>query len=992
MIFSKAKRLVAATMVAAVMLSSSSYALTGGFSYTFPIGGGTSYTRQEGYNSAGLQKASVITYQPNDGVMPIGVRSGDQFYGSRKTISQATAMVEAQGHTVLGGVNADFFNFSDGVPTGLVVDNGRLIAANTWQFAVGFMSNGSAVIGQPVSNIVVSGESGKIAVFGYNKTRTDLGLYLFDRYYSNETHFSSAGTSIILEYDDPSNLRIGEPASFTVVDKVHSSSSFPIGENQMVLTRRDDCTAMPWIDYQIGEKVTIDFQTEASAWGQVQYAVGGKLLMSNGSVTSTGIDSASSRTARSAVGLKNDGSVVLYEVDGLQSNYSKGLNALELGQELKELGCTTAIALDGGGSSAMTLKTPKADKAQLITRPSEGSERKCSTFIFMINKAQGDGVPRTLYLEPAARYVLPGGTVEFTTTAVDSGFRTAAVPGGLTYSASAGSVAEGKYTAPNDPGKVSVTASGGEASGEMQLFVTNEPTAMSVLKGGAAVSSLSLAAGETAEIDLAVYRNGQYIASNDAQAVWSVTGGVGTVSNTGTFTALKQGAGQINVSCYGLSKSISVSVGMGTAQELTTVADFESTQPVTGSSGLTLSRTASPDDVARGYGALRAAYTLTGEYEQFSVGNTATAGKKALTLWAKSDTNGAALSAVFTNGSGTETVIPLSGTVGPAYSLLKADVPSDASSLTGLRLTSSSASGTLYLDHILLSEHAVTNTDAPAISVTDSSLKVDAGAAASVTARITQENGAFPLRTEQVHAYIDGKESPAKYFPSTQSIVVKTDGLKAGTHVITLQAQDDAGNLSRKAFTVTAGSRTSHAFSDISSSWAAGYIDLLADRGIMSGAAGPDGTMRFLPNDNLRRSEFAVIMTKVLGLDTSAADGLPFSDLASIPDWAKPSVAAVYQAGIMSGQLNPNTNETFFNPDAEITRAEVMSVIARCLPRGYAAKKAAFTDASSIPSWAVSQVNYTASAGIISGYTDGSVKPLGKITRAEISSVICNFR
>lgn len=54
--FSKAKRFIAACLVGASVLTSSAAALTGGFTYTYPIGIGTTYARQEGYNANGLQK------------------------------------------------------------------------------------------------------------------------------------------------------------------------------------------------------------------------------------------------------------------------------------------------------------------------------------------------------------------------------------------------------------------------------------------------------------------------------------------------------------------------------------------------------------------------------------------------------------------------------------------------------------------------------------------------------------------------------------------------------------------------------------------------------------------------------------------------------------------------------------------------------------------------------------------------------------------------
>lgn len=988
--FPHLKRALAACLAGTALLTSSAGALSGGFTYGYPVAPGTKYVRQEGYNANGLQKVSMLTYSPNASVSPIGVKSGNQFYGSRKSLSQISASLEAQGMNVVGGINADFFSFSDGVPTGLFVDDGRVIASTDWQAAVGFMADGSAIIGDPVEHITVTGNSGRIMIFDYNKTRTSRGLCLLDRYYADETHFGSPGQSIIMEYDDFSTLKLGQPITLTVVDKVTGSGSFPIGPNQMVLSRRDDCTTMPWVDFQVGERVTIDFATKDPRWGQVQYAVGGKKLITNGAVTTSGIDSGSSAVARSAVGVKNDGTVVLYEVDGKDSSYSVGLTAKQLADELAGLGCVSAVALDGGGSSALTRRNPTAAKSTTVTRPSDGSERKCSTFIFFVNNALMDGVPTALHLEPSSRYVLPGGQVAFTTTALDNSFHKAYDAGDIQYTASAGSVENGVYTAPSTVGAVQVTATSAFASGNMDLFVTNEPTALALVKDGNAVSSLSLRAGETAQFNAAVYRNGIYISAANTDMTWSVSGGIGTISKSGVFTASKAGTGKINVSCYGLTRSVSVSVGMGEPQNLTRIADFETAQPITADEGAQLSRTTAIADVARGTGALRV------DFNSSSVNlyppSTTVDGMKALTLWAKLSAGSADLAAVFEDADGAELVVPFDRSVQTAYRQLQVTVPQQAVKLSAIRLSQADSTGVLWLDHMIRSENAVTNTDAPNITITDSKTTVVAGESAYITAKITQAGGSSPVRRELVHAYIDGKLSNAVYHTSTAAIDVITDALSAGTHVIILEAEDDAGNLSRKSVTIAAGTRTATKFTDIKTTWAAGYINLLSDRGIMSGEQAANGTMRFNPNNNLRRSEFAVLMSKVLGLDTTAEGDLSFADAAALPAWAKPSIAAVTRAGIMSGQLNPNTNQTYFNPDADITRAEVMSVIARCLPRGYAVKALSFTDAAAIPAWAKDAVSYVTSAGVVSGYTDGSIQPGAKITRAEIAALISNFR
>ena len=90
-------------------------------------------------------------------------------------------------------------------------------------------------------------------------------------------------------------------------------------------------------------------------------------------------------------------------------------------------------------------------------------------------------------------------------------------------------------------------------------------------------------------------------------------------------------------------------------------------------------------------------------------------------------------------------------------------------------------------------------------------------------------------------------------------------------------------------------------------------------------------------------------------------------------------------------QGSANGSALYFSPEAQMTRAEVMTVIGRCLPRGYAAASLGYRDASSIPSWAREQVQICVSAGIIGGYEDNTLRPLGSITRGEIAKILALF-
>lgn len=110
-------RLIAAALAALQLCAGAAGAVfDNSFSYTYPLGSGLQYSRTEGKNSAGLQRANVLTYSPNTGVTPIMVYADEQLYGSKATITNAVKYLQNHGKTVLGGTNADFFVMSTGHP------------------------------------------------------------------------------------------------------------------------------------------------------------------------------------------------------------------------------------------------------------------------------------------------------------------------------------------------------------------------------------------------------------------------------------------------------------------------------------------------------------------------------------------------------------------------------------------------------------------------------------------------------------------------------------------------------------------------------------------------------------------------------------------------------------------------------------------------------------------------------------------------------------
>ena len=95
------------------------------------------------------------------------------------------------------------------------------------------------------------------------------------------------------------------------------------------------------------------------------------------------------RHPRSAIGIKPDGSVLLLTVDGRQKN-SAGMNLFELANVMKWLGCTSAINLDGGGST--TLWVNGYGENGVVNYPSDNKkwdhegERRVANVIFIKSK------------------------------------------------------------------------------------------------------------------------------------------------------------------------------------------------------------------------------------------------------------------------------------------------------------------------------------------------------------------------------------------------------------------------------------------------------------------------------------------------------------------------------------------------------------------------------------------------------------------------------
>ena len=66
-------------------------------------------------------------------------------------------------------------------------------------------------------------------------------------------------------------------------------------------------------------------------------------------------------------------------------------------------------------------------------------------------------------------------------------------------------------------------------------------------------------------------------------------------------------------------------------------------------------------------------------------------------------------------------------------------------------------------------------------------------------------------------------------------------------------------------------------------------------------------------------------------------------------------------------------------------------MLGRLTEKGYAQGALKFTDSSAIQSWAAEYVSTLSEMGILTGFADGSFRPNGAMTRAQVATVLYKF-
>lgn len=165
-------------------------------------------------------------------------------------------------------------------------------------------------------------------------------------------------------------------------------------------------------------------------------------------------------------------------------------------------------------------------------------------------------------------------------------------------------------------------------------------------------------------------------------------------------------------------------------------------------------------------------------------------------------------------------------------------------------------------------------------------------------------------------------------------------------------------------------------FTDVKTSdWFYEDIALAGDLQIVNGVE----PFVFSAETKLTRSMAVTILARAVGAQTDDSAS-PFKDVPA-GEWFTGSVAWAKANNVVKG-----TSSTHFSPDDLVTREQFITILMRYIEsQGHTVEgeELKYTDSGKISDFALDYMEMAQAAGLVTGYTDGSVKPQGELTRSE---------
>jgi hypothetical protein len=343
-------------------------------------------------SAPGPRSIHVVSFDLARKDLTLAATAGAGVWGNETVPDMVAGLDPAQGRPV-AAINGDYFEFQGepryfGTVQGMCIAQGELIAAPPAS-AFWVDAQGRPRLGSVASRLVVTWPDERETPFSVNCSSRDFKsevraaeVTLYTPAFGPSTHAAKGAREWVLAQPAPHSpwLPLRPDHVYTArVSEVRLAGDTPVPDQGMVLSlARAARNPAPSAD--AGETLVLRAVCEPSMAG-VETAIGGApmLLRDGRLLTKPG---KKNRAPRTAVGLAGT-RVWLVVVDGRQPN-AVGMSHHELAEFMRSLGCTDAMNLDGGGSSALWYG------GKLVNAPSDGAPRPVGNALVLLAEGRRD--------------------------------------------------------------------------------------------------------------------------------------------------------------------------------------------------------------------------------------------------------------------------------------------------------------------------------------------------------------------------------------------------------------------------------------------------------------------------------------------------------------------------------------------------------------------------------------------------------------------------
>jgi exopolysaccharide biosynthesis protein len=332
---------------------------------------GTTYISRRYVTPSGQRFVHAVVCDPRESELrPSVYFAGDV---TRKTVARVGEIVS--GARAAAAVNGGYFSGS-GTSLSMVIQDGEMKAPpQLHRPAFMVMKDGTCRIEYPVVRATVTDSHGiKIEVDTINERPTYGHISLLTPGHPSRIRGDMGGTKAVINGSTVEYITDGDVEDYS---------------DRFILWSYKEYS--PVSSLRAGERIEIAYHVARSNPEIVTAIGGGPFLLHKGHVAITtdqddiGRDISVGRSARTAVGLDDEGRVYLAVVESPSSDRSIGSTLEELAWTMQDMGATYAMNLDGGSSSAMALGSVHPETSL------PGGNRSVMTSLVLIDRTAHSG-------------------------------------------------------------------------------------------------------------------------------------------------------------------------------------------------------------------------------------------------------------------------------------------------------------------------------------------------------------------------------------------------------------------------------------------------------------------------------------------------------------------------------------------------------------------------------------------------------------------------